>query len=331
MNKNKVLILTAKDEVAIPRVEYFLRKMGQHYFRLDTDKLLDNSAKLTLALNERQLTGQITLMDRYNLNFESIKSIWFRRPKPISIKKFKNDIRTSQFIEKEFSATLYSLYTNLEDVFWMNHPLYSRNIIEHNKLLQLKLASLSGFLIPHTIITNNQPELLDFCIKNGGTIAIKPLHTSIFREIDNSTTAIYTNKVTLDFINNKSNSISLAPLIAQEYIEKEFELRLTVVGKRILSCAIYSQDSERTSIDWRRYDFNNVKHEKYELPAGVSLKIHNFMNRCGLAFGAIDMIVTPDGKYVFLEVNQSGQFGWIEELTKLPISESIAEALVTCE
>ena len=51
------------------------------------------------------------------------------------------------------------------------------------------------------------------------------------------------------------------------------------------------------------------------------------MKKCGVSFGAVDMIVTPNDRYVFLEINPSGQFGWIEKLTGLPISRTIAEVL----
>ena len=33
----------------------------------------------------------------------------------------------------------------------------------------------------------------------------------------------------------------------------------------------------------------------------------------GIVFGCFDLIVTPDGEVVFLEVNQTGSFLWIEE------------------
>ena len=36
------------------------------------------------------------------------------------------------------------------------------------------------------------------------------------------------------------------------------------------------------------------------------------MASLGLKFGCFDFIVTPDGEYVFLEVNEAGQFLWIE-------------------
>jgi len=51
------------------------------------------------------------------------------------------------------------------------------------------------------------------------------------------------------------------------------------------------------------------------------------MQQLNLSFGAFDFILTPDDEYVFLEVNSSGQWGWIEDITKMPISETIANTL----
>ena len=47
-----------------------------------------------------------------------------------------------------------------------------------------------------------------------------------------------------------------------------------------------------------------------------------------LVFGAIDMIVTPAGEYVFLEINANGQYLWIEKQTGLPITSSIVDLLI---
>ena len=40
------------------------------------------------------------------------------------------------------------------------------------------------------------------------------------------------------------------------------------------------------------------------------------------------MIVTPDGRYVFVEINPNGQYLWIEHQTGLPISEAICDLLL---
>ena len=122
----------------------------------------------------------------------------------------------------------------------------------------------------------------------------------------------------------------MAPVMAQEYVPKKLELRVTIVGEKIFTCAIYSQGSEKTKIDWRHYDSEKVKHEIFKLPKEIEHKILLFMKEAGLKFGAIDMILTPKDEFVFLEVNPSGQFGWIEDLTGMPISKSIAELLINC-
>jgi glutathione synthase/RimK-type ligase-like ATP-grasp enzyme len=100
-----------------------------------------------------------------------------------------------------------------------------------------------------------------------------------------------------------------------------------VIGNRILSCRIDSQASEATKVDWRHYDFKNVEHLQIELPDEVRKKLHRFMNAIGLKYGAIDLIETPNGDFIFLEVNPSGQWGWIADFAGLPIPEAVAEML----
>jgi glutathione synthase/RimK-type ligase-like ATP-grasp enzyme len=55
------------------------------------------------------------------------------------------------------------------------------------------------------------------------------------------------------------------------------------------------------------------------------------MRRLGLAYGAIDLIETPEGGHVFLEVNPGGEWGMLEHDLGLPISEAIADALLNDE
>jgi D-alanine-D-alanine ligase-like ATP-grasp enzyme len=51
------------------------------------------------------------------------------------------------------------------------------------------------------------------------------------------------------------------------------------------------------------------------------------MNMLDLRFGALDFLVTPEGEWVFLEINPNGQWAWIEENTGLPITSAIADIL----
>jgi len=56
-----------------------------------------------------------------------------------------------------------------------------------------------------------------------------------------------------------------SPCFFQEYIDKAFELRVHVIGDRVLTCKIESQKSELAKTDWRRYDIANTPHYPYSL------------------------------------------------------------------
>ena len=52
-----------------------------------------------------------------------------------------------------------------------------------------------------------------------------------------------------------------------------------------------------------------------------------YLRHCGLRFGAFDLIVTPEGEHVFLELNPNGQWYWVELATKAPMAEAMADLL----
>jgi glutathione synthase/RimK-type ligase-like ATP-grasp enzyme len=126
-------------------------------------------------------------------------------------------------------------------------------------------------------------------------------------------------------------AVRFAPMIVQEQIPKRLELRITVVGTRVFAAEIHSQASRLTRDDWRREcngDLCFSYYAPHALPAAIEALCIRLVQTLRLCFGAIDMIVTPDGEYIFLEINPNGQWNWIQDLTGLPIAEAIAELLV---
>nr|WP_260172209.1 hypothetical protein [Mucilaginibacter phyllosphaerae] len=206
--------------------------------------------------------------------------------------------------------------------------MWGKNLLEHNKLYQLRLASTVGLKIPDTIISNNINEIVNFSRNHGDKVACKPLrHTNLVNEAD-APVGIYTQMVTTKEFIGRDQSLSIAPMIIQQYIEKKIELRVTIIGHHVFACEIHSQSSDRTKHDWRRYDFENVKHAVHEIPRKISDRILKLMRALRLNYGAMDLIINPEGEYVFLEVNPTGQYGWIEDITGLPISKTFALALI---
>ena len=325
MKKGEILVLTSDEEAVLERVLIYLKEMGESFYRFNTETF-PREARLTLLFSKgRRLRGFLRASDGSMIDLGKIKSVWYRRPGVPRVDSGLPD-GYARFAEEECRACLWSLYTTL-DSFWMNPPLTGYRLLEHNKLHQLRAAASVGLRVPPTIITNDPVELKAFFERQKGSIIIKTVASHFFRDQDGETVLIYSNKPSREKFLRHLGGVKFAPVMAQKYIPKKFELRVTIVGSKTFACAIYSQDSERTRHDWRRYDFERVKHEPYQLPAKIEEKLLRLMKRWGLSFGAIDMILTPRNEYFFLEINPQGQWGWIETLTGLPISEAIARTL----
>lgn len=322
--KDTILVLTNAGEVNANIVIKLLSQMGQRVFRFNTEQF-PSTAILTFGLRNGSAHGKIACEEE-RIDLERVKSVWYRSPYPsTNLTNFSGGNR--RFIEEESKAALWSLYTNIR-AFWVNAPLVASRLLEGNKLYQIKTALSVGLAVPKTIISNDVEEIMKFCEACENRLAVKMLSGRVFYDSQNkSMSCIYTQLITDEDIVRGRESIRWAPLFAQEYVPKAFELRVTIVGTRIFACAIHSQTSERTRHDWRRYDFSNVEHKQYNLPNDVATKLLRFMEMLELQYGAIDMIVTPEGKHVFLEINPGGQWGWIEDLTNMPISQSIAQLL----
>lgn len=322
-----ILVFTSSDDASVNNVLRRLEQMGEKVYRCNTDKFPEENI-LGAYFAQGIVEGRIQSMQEVSISapLTKIKSCWYRGGSTFA------DVGSAEngylrFIQEESRMALWALYTCI-DSFWVNPPLIGRSLLGHNKPYQLKAAHQAGLTTPRTLITNDPHELLNFCKECGGTLAIKLLSGRVFvKQGDTDLLGIYTQRISEKDIQERWDSISLAPLLAQQYVPKKLELRITIVGELVFACTINSQSSERTRDDWRHYDFEHVKHEPYILPVEIHGKLLQLMKVWGLQFGAIDMIITPDDDYVFLEVNPQGQWGWIEDLTQMPISQAIANLL----
>jgi hypothetical protein len=59
----------------------------------------------------------------------------------------------------------------------------------------------------------------------------------------------------------------------------------------------------------------------------VAEQCYALMRKLDIVFGCFDFIVRPDGQYVFLEVNQAGQFLFVENYAGLPLLDAFTEFL----
>ena len=114
-----------------------------------------------------------------------------------------------------------------------------------------------------------------------------------------------------------------------ELIDKKLEIRSFYIENNFFSMAIFSQSSEQTKIDFRKY--NNVfpnKTEPFQLPKDIEEKLTQIFKEINLNCGSIDLIVDKNDNYYFLEINPVGQYGMVADPCNYELDKLIAKYLI---
>ncbi len=315
-----VLIISNSLDVHSDVVGSALINAGEAIVRLDTDHFFEDGAELSFFSPHG---GKITLKGE-DVQLSEIRSVLYRRPEPIKINVA--DAGQRKFADRELKEFLEHLYFGLGDAFWVS-KLTALTQSRH-KGLQLNLARSVGLKTPRTIITNSPREVERFFGFCKGRVIYKTLRFPTIEPGSGDAvwgvpTTVVTQKEMHDI-----NLIRNSGGIFQEYVEKSFEVRVTVVGDAVFSAKIDSQSDEASKIDWRDgVVFGRVPVTSYALPRDIEDKCLEIVRKFDLHFGAIDLICTPEGEYVFLEINPNGQWLWVEELTHQPILQTMVRLL----
>ena len=259
------------------------------------------------------------------INGDDISTVWVRlKPIALSVPSGSDEWVGQDFSQKEWQFVLHSLPSILTNAKWVN-PIANQNRAAM-KPYQLFQAHNIGMKIPDTKITNN-PSSASKLFLNNPRVIYKTRANYVFPPDE----YIFTTELSKADILKFPARIQRAPGIFQEYIEKDFELRVTVIGDTIFSTKINSQNNSKTKIDWRKSQIEPGMYEPYKLDNKTSSKVLEFHQSSGLIYGAYDFVVPPEAEPIFLECNPAGQWLWIEEFTKQGISESLANTLSESE
>jgi glutathione synthase/RimK-type ligase-like ATP-grasp enzyme len=312
-----ILVITEQLDPNADNLIQELRHRGAPYVRWNLDHFpLDSS--LTFRATATGFDGTIETEGRV-VPFQDIGSVWYRTYQASGFPAGLNSDQR-QFAEQEAEMVLEALpaVTNWQ---WINDPRHHRQA--RWKPAQLFIAHQLGFSIPQTVISNDPDAVRAFGKRFEPGIIYKALSQSSNLAPGK---AIFTGLVTPETLSSL-NLIKHTPGIFQELIPKAYEIRLTVVAGKMFAARIFSQDKDQTKIDWRVAPYE-VKYDLIDVPQDIRYLVAAFMAEFKLIYSCLDFIVTPDGKYVFLESNPGGQYLWIEELTGAPITEAIADALL---
>lgn len=323
-----ILILSAKED---PHAKIVATELGDRrasYRWFDPAEFPAN-ALITVSLDVNGRSEYVLEYEGENIDLREVSAIWHRRPGVPEPEETITHDKVREWVSRESQAFLEGIWTTLNclHVPGVEHDRYAAE----NKLNQLVEASRVGFSIPRTFVTNRPTCLLESFSNFDGAAITKVFSNPVVwrsdEEGEDEEWSAFTRPVQRRDL-GYHRSIRYAPVIIQEYVPKSFEIRATVVGSQVFAAAIHSQHSHRTRHDWRHYDFDNTPHEAHALPDNLSALCIRLVRSLQLTFGAIDMVLTPSGNYVFLEINPNGQWAWIQELTGMPISSAIADLLI---
>jgi glutathione synthase/RimK-type ligase-like ATP-grasp enzyme len=315
-----VLIITNDHDEHADAVSGELARRGVPVFRFHPADF-PHACSVSIEIEAGRVRGEIRNRDD-RVDFDEIGAAWFRRSGNLYETRLNiTSEKLENYVKIQSQATISALCSSLR-ALWVSHPLALRRA--EVKALQLVEASRAGLRIPHTLISNDPGRATTFVDALGDAdCAIKPLLAVGVTDDQGGfrmpLTAMLPRGHSLE-------SVAHAPTILQPYVEKAFELRCVVIGDKIFAAKMDTQADEKSRVDSRG---GEPDHEIFALPDAVEASLRRVMRSFDLNFASLDMIVTPDGEFVFLELNPNGQWLWLEYELGLPLVASMADLLTS--
>ncbi|HEX8422445.1 MAG TPA: MvdC family ATP-grasp ribosomal peptide maturase [Pyrinomonadaceae bacterium] len=321
-SRDIVLLLThSGDYYTVDRVAEALAARGAKTFRFDTDRF-PREVRLAARLGADGFT--YTVEDGAAVcRADAVRAVWARK---VWLPKLDENLdpKFQAMCVRECVAALHGFLDGLQGARWVNERRHEHEA--ENKLLQLRLAQEAGLRIPRTLLTNDAGQAREFFRQSDGALVAKllaPLSVSMGA----SSPFVYTNEVGEADLED-AGGLRHSPMIFQERIPKSLELRIAYVAGNFFVGAIDASRSAAGQVDWRRASPEECRWRRGDIPPELEAQLTILMRKLQLVYGAIDIIRTPAGEHVFLEVNPGGEWGMLERDLGLPIAEAIAETLL---
>jgi MvdC family ATP-grasp ribosomal peptide maturase len=324
-SRDAVLLLThSADFYTIELVAEALARRGARPLRLNTDRF-PASVKLSARAGDDR-ASHLTTDAGAQISTAEIRAVWARKLWPPQMGA-DLDERFREMCARESAAALEGFLDALHDARWVND--LEREHAAENKQRQLRLATQAGLRIPRTLVTNDPDAARQFFAEMEGRVVAKLLRP-LTVSMNAPSLFVYTSRVSAEDLAS-AETLRHSPMVFQELIPKERELRIAWVAGEAFTGALDASGTSRGQVDWRLAAPGECQWQRAELPVEVSSGLRSLMSELGLVFGAIDLILTPAGEHVFLEVNPGGEWGMLERDLGLPISEAIADALLNAD
>lgn len=302
---NNILIITNTIDLTS---DYLINKYSEEvrFFRFNTDRFFDYKIEIT------ENGTFIEYKDKSSsINSSTCDALYYRKITLPNLDEYEMKYR--YLMQREILSVIDGIAETMGEIA-LTKPSILRKA--DNKIVQLKAAKEVGFTFPKSLITNSDLSARKFCNEN--LSIVKPI--SVGRIVGKEEVGIIQTNIVENRI--EINGLSSSPAYFQSYESKEYEIRLTIIGKQLFGVRIDSTDK----VDWRKENAV-LGYSKVQVSKEIEKKCLAIMKKLKLDFAAFDFIVR-DGQYFFLEYNANGQWLWLEEELNLNISNSIISYLI---
>lgn len=313
MNKIDYLIVSSTIDFSTDLVCYQMVQNNEKFYRLNRDEFLKHKIIVDLQKKSMQI-----LIDNevYEAQFEKLKGVFFRAPVFLRTQA-KTELTVQDQLERnQWNSFLRNLIV-FKNAKWINNPVNTYRA--ENKMYQLCIAEESGLSIPTTYISN----YADLKQELDKKYIVKSLDTALFYDLERGKEMFtYSNVVSGGEL--QEYDLTSAPVFIQDFLEPKIDCRITYVCGKLFPVKIL-QNGKGMYGDWRLRK-EELEYIPFELPKYVTDAIYKLMKELELSFGGIDLAIV-DEKYYFIEVNPTGEWGWLEVKTGIKISQEIKYAL----
>jgi hypothetical protein len=316
-----MLLLTGLRQHPASEVDYVideLNRRGIPFFRFNLDDYPTHTDLSMCLGSSSTVIGQVAQRSKC-VSLEAITAAWFYSPVPVEPDSQMAPESRGMAV-REAVAALNGLW-QAAGVRWVNPPLNAGRAA--NRVWQMHLTRVLGFHIPDTLITNDVGAAKNF-LQSYQDVIIKDLATP-YLVTDSHVFTSFTRHIR-NITPDQLEAVALAPCLFQECIPKKHEVRAYVIGDQVLAAGIAPLDEQDVGEDYRRRRYQ-VRVWPYVLPSKDARRCLALTKDLGLQYAGIDLIVTPQGDVVFLELGPYSSWVWAEELGGLPLTKALTDLL----
>lgn len=317
-----ILVLTNKEDLTADFVIVEAKRQGVPILRVNREDFPE--AASILVDYRSQGVSAVICTPAGQAKLSDVRAIWYRRPGlpgPDARLRQTSEPAEAVFIRREVDDFLSGVW-RLSNAHWVSPP--ARVWEAELKAYQLEVARAVGFRIPATRITASKRAALEFIEGVKGETVVKPVRGGM-TTTKNGAWMLVTSPITTERLHEMPESLPV-PYIFQERVTKAADVRVTVIGRTMFPISIIPEGVDNVPIDWRLIEEARLRYKPIVLPHETERAVITLLDRLGLEFGAIDLVQTDDG-FVFLEINPSGQWAWLELQTGLPMARTLVRLL----